>query len=111
MQCNKAIRIIARKIQKQGYNVKISYKSLKNLVGSVNYGSKIDLSEFSKLIGFQASFVPELFPGLIVTTEKCKVTVFRSGKINITGGKTIEEINSAYNVIYNYLFELYLKLL
>ncbi len=43
--------------------------------------------------------------------KKYKVTVFRAWKINTTGGKTIEEINSAYNVIYNYLFELYLKLL
>ncbi len=109
MHCNKAIRIIARKIQKQGYNVKISNKSLKNLVGCIYYGSKIDLPALTKLICIKASFEPEIFPGLIFTIEKCKATIFKSGKINITGGKTIKELNSAFDFIFEYLFQLYLE--
>ena len=111
MQCNKAIRIIARKIQKLGFKVKLSNQCIENLVGSVNYGSNIDLSKLSELIGFQASFEPELFPGLIFRTNKCKVLVFQSGKINITGGKTVEDIYSAFDIIFEYLFKLYLEAL
>jgi transcription initiation factor TFIID TATA-box-binding protein len=115
-QCNIASQKIAKPIQKLGYNVNIAEKSVKNMVGSIDYGSKIDLISLANSIGSNASFEPELFPGLIFSSKKlnandvdkqnCKITVFRSGKINITGTKTKEELNDAFSSIFYYLIEL-----
>jgi transcription initiation factor TFIID TATA-box-binding protein len=115
-QCIIASQKISKLIQNLGYNVNIAEKSIKNMVGSIDYGSKIDLSSLAKSIGSNASFEPELFPGLIFSSKKlnandgdkqnCKITVFRSGKINITGTKTKEELNDAFSSIFYYLIEL-----
>jgi len=110
------LKKISKFIQNLGYYVNIAEKSVKNIVGSIDYGSKIDLSSLAKSIGSNASFEPELFPGLIFSSKKlnanngdkqnCKITVFRSGKINITGTKTKEELNDAFSSIFYYLIEL-----
>jgi transcription initiation factor TFIID TATA-box-binding protein len=115
-QCNIASQKIAKSIQKLGYKVRLTDGSVRNLVGSIDYGSKIDLFALAKSIGSNASFEPELFPGLIFSSKKlnandgdkqnCKITVFRSGKINITGIKTKEELNDAFSSIFYYLIEL-----
>ena len=115
-QCNIVSQKIAESIQRIGYEVRITDRSVKNLVGSIDYGSNIDLFTLAKSIGPNASFEPELFPGLIFSSKKinikdgdkqnCKITVFRSGKINITGTKTKEELNDAFSSIFYYLIEL-----
>jgi transcription initiation factor TFIID TATA-box-binding protein len=69
-QCNVVSEKIAESIQKLGYNVKITKRSVRNTVGSIDYGSKIDLFELAKSIGSNASFEPELFPGLIFSSNK-----------------------------------------
>ncbi len=88
------------------------------MAGCYNYGSNINLSSLVKCIWFKASFEPETFPSLIYTTEKfqcenqckirdnCKVIVFRSGKINITRARCKDEINNAFDSLFNYLFDL-----
>jgi transcription initiation factor TFIID TATA-box-binding protein len=114
-QCIIASQKISKLIQRLGYHVNIAEKSVKNMVGSIDYGSKINLTSLAKNIGNNASFEPELFPGLIFTSQKlnvnegkpyCKITVFNSGKINITGVKTKEELNNAFCSIFQYLIEL-----
>jgi transcription initiation factor TFIID TATA-box-binding protein len=115
-QCNMVSQKIAQSIQNLGYDIKITDQCVKNLVGSIDYGSKIDLFALAKCIGPKASFEPELFPGLIFSSKKmnsndgdkqnCKITVFRSGKINITGTKTKDELNDAFSSIFYYLIEL-----
>ena len=103
-QCNIAIRKVARMIQKLGYEVKITNKEVNNMVGSFNFGSTIDLVALSTSIGQNASFEPELFPGLIFTVDKCKILVFRSGKVIITGVKCKIELNDAFETIFTKLF-------
>jgi transcription initiation factor TFIID TATA-box-binding protein len=103
-QCDIAIRKIARMVQKLGYQVKISNKRVTNMVGSFNFGSTIDLVELNTSIGQNASFEPELFPGLIFTDDRCKILVFRSGKIIITGVKCKKELNDAFEIIFIKLF-------
>lgn len=103
-QCDIAIRKIARMIQKLGYKVKISNKKVTNMVGSIDFGSIIDLEALATSIGQNASFEPELFPGLIYTESYCKILVFRSGKIVITGVKCKEELNNAFEIIFTKLF-------
>jgi TATA-box binding protein (TBP) (component of TFIID and TFIIIB) len=57
------------------------------------------LASLAKNIRRNASFESELLPGLILTSQKlnvneskqnCKISVFNSGKITITGVKTKE---------------------
>jgi TATA-box binding protein (TBP) (component of TFIID and TFIIIB) len=72
-----------------------------------NIGSKVlkfrVLQALAKSIGMDASFEPELFPGLIFSTDNCKLTAFRSGKINITGAKCEADLNEALNNFSKYL--------
>jgi transcription initiation factor TFIID TATA-box-binding protein len=105
LQCRDDSRKIARIIQKLGYDVKISNGKIENMVGSFDCGIKLDLTSLATKTGSKASFEPELFPGLIYTLHnKCKATLFRSGKINITGAKCEEELNDAFDNIFTYLF-------
>ncbi len=100
-------RKIVRIIQKLGYDVNISYGKIENMVGSIDCGIDLDLTSLASKIGSKASFETELFPGLIYTLHiECKVTLFRSGKINITGAKCEEELNDAFDNIFTYLFYL-----
>jgi transcription initiation factor TFIID TATA-box-binding protein len=107
LQCLDDSRKIARIIQKLGYDVKISNGRVENMVGSFDCGIDLDLTSLASKIGSKASFEPELFPGLIYTFHnKCKATLFRSGKINITGAKCEEVLNDAFDNIFTYLFYL-----
>jgi transcription initiation factor TFIID TATA-box-binding protein len=107
LQCRVDSRKIARIIQKLGYDVKISNGKIENMVGSFDYGIDLNLTSLALKIGSKVSFEPELFPGLIYTVfNKCKATLFRSGKINITGAKCVEELNDAFDNIFTYLFYL-----
>jgi transcription initiation factor TFIID TATA-box-binding protein len=103
-QCDIAIRKIARMIEKLGYEVKITNKEVTNMVGSFNFGSIINLEALTTSIGQNASFEPELFPGLIYKTDTCSILVFRSGKIIITGVKCKKELNDAFEIIFIKLF-------
>jgi transcription initiation factor TFIID TATA-box-binding protein len=87
--------------------VKISNGKIENMVGSFDYGIDLNLTSLALKIGSKVSFEPELFPGLIYTVyNKCKATLFRSGKINITGAKCVEELNDAFDNTFTYLFYL-----
>jgi transcription initiation factor TFIID TATA-box-binding protein len=108
-ECNIALFKIAKMIQKLGYKINLTDKNVKNMVGCYNFGFTIDLTSLAKCIGIKASFEPGIFPGLIYTTEKnqckirdnCKVIVFRSGKINITGARYEDEINNASDSLFS----------
>lgn len=52
-------------------------------------------------------YEPELFPGLIYKMEKPKVVllIFTSGKINLAGAKTKQQIEDAFQKIYPVLFK------
>jgi transcription initiation factor TFIID TATA-box-binding protein len=77
------------------------------MVESFDCDIDLDLTSLALKIGSKASFEPEIFPGLINTLHnKYKATMFRSGKINITGAKCEEELNDAFDNIYIYLFYL-----
>jgi transcription initiation factor TFIID TATA-box-binding protein len=87
--------------------VKISNGKVENMVGSFDCGIDLELISLASKTGFKASFKPELFPGLIYTLHnKYKATLFRLGKINITGAKCKEELNDAFDNIFTYLFYL-----
>jgi TATA-box binding protein (TBP) (component of TFIID and TFIIIB) len=74
---------------------------VRNIVVTASIGRKLNLIEFEKSASSprEIMFVPELFPGLKwrpYSSSKVTVIVFQSGKINITGLNSIDQIDSTY---------------
>jgi len=86
---------------------------IQNLVSHTNLFQEINLSKFADRYTGMCSYEPELFPGLrldISLKNRAKnvtacVNLFSSGKLVITGCKSIEDINEAYHEIL-FLFKL-----
>ena len=73
-----------------------------NIVASADFGSRVSLTDLyeSEKPHSLITFTPETFPGLKITLRKALVAiVFHSGKIIITGAKTMEDIQFAENKI------------
>ncbi len=66
--------------------------SIKNLVVSVELGVPLPLEKLASELP-TADYNPEQFPGLILRLDRDPPTllIFNSGKINITGSKSIEQ--------------------
>jgi transcription initiation factor TFIID TATA-box-binding protein len=80
-----------------GYDIVISDYKIRNIVATANLhelfpNMVLDLNEVYKLNLRKAVFEPELFPALTCTINDIKVIIFRSGKVNFTGGKNIFQI-------------------
>ena len=95
----KASRIFARKIQKHA-PIKTTFKnfSIHNIVGSFSMNHKIDIKSFYYSKAKNCLYVPESFPGLkykLYADENIIALVFGSGRIVITGAKTVEKVQEA----------------
>ena len=79
------------------------FAEVQNVVASVDLRCKIKLERAaSRLPGdVQVSYIPEQFPGVVVKIKKPKVSilVFSSGKLVVTGAKSVEMIEEAVEVI------------
>ena len=66
---------------------------LRNIVAVQNIGTTVDLEEMALIV--DGIYEPEQFPGLILRQDNPKVTylVFSSGKIVITGCKSLEDLD------------------
>ncbi len=64
---------------------------VQNIVASVDLKTDLDLEKLASLIE-EAEYDPDRFPALIVKLKKPKVSflVFRNGKVNCTGAKSVE---------------------
>jgi transcription initiation factor TFIID TATA-box-binding protein len=64
---------------------------VQNIVSSVDLGIDLDLVELESLLD-NAEYNPDSFPALIVKLKEPKVSflVFRNGKLNCTGAKSVE---------------------
>ena len=89
--------------------VKLSGFKTQNIVAScdMRFSIKLEalLEELQKYS--RCHYEPELFPGLIYKMEKPKVVllIFTSGKINLAGAKTKQQIEDAFQKIYPVLFK------
>jgi len=70
---------------------------VENIVASVNLAEKLDLDKINKEQPENVEYEPEQFPGLVysLTEPKTATLLFRSGKANCTGAKSIEDVNRA----------------
>ena len=76
-----------------------------NIVASADVGEQIYLPvlyENERLYN-NIMYEPEMFPGLILRAEKFTLTIFSSGKVNVTGCKKFEYLHDAEVYIKNIL--------
>ena len=104
-ECLLACRKYTRLLQKAGIRVCFHKFRIQNIVASASVGHPLKLYELSMEHGANVSYEPELFPGLVLRIMKPKVVflLFRSGKVVITGAKTMHEINNTYNKVYHHI--------
>jgi len=99
-------RLAARKYCRifQAVGIPVSFKNFKiqNIVASATVGFTIKLQEIADAYGPYVQYEADLFPGLILRSINPKLVflIFRSGKIVITGGKKIQDIQNTYYSLY-----------
>ena len=81
-----------------GYSCTISNFKIVNIVGTCSLHRQIELGSLSKLLEseYKCNFNPEIFPGLRLRLSDCSAVVFRTGKCNLLGGKSVEDLQAAY---------------
>ncbi|MBW3582837.1 MAG: TATA-box-binding protein [Euryarchaeota archaeon] len=78
--------------------------TIQNVVASTAIGEELDLDEISSAFD-EAEYEPEQFPGLVfrVKTPKTAALIFRSGKVVLTGAKSIADVETAIGIVCNEL--------
>jgi len=73
---------------------------VQNIVASTTFAEKIDLDVIAQSLE-EAEYEPEQFPGLVyrLRDPKTATLLFRSGKANCTGAKTIEDVRTTIEII------------
>ena len=92
-ELKKAVKIM------KGYDL-IKPKNIKpqvrNIVANTDFGKSINIERLARTIP-KSLYEPEQFPGLIHRIQGSVVAlIFASGKANIVGAKSYDEVNSAY---------------
>jgi len=103
-----AARKYARLVQRLGFpNVRFKNFKIQNMVGSVDVRFPIRLESLATEHEDYSSYEPELFPGLIYRMVEPKIVlrIFVSGKIVMTGAKSREQIQQAFENIYPVLLQ------
>ena len=97
-----AARKYCRLFQAVGIPVSFNKFKIQNIVGSAYAGFTIKLQSIAEDYGPYTQYEPDLFPGLILRSIKPKLVflIFRSGKIVITGGKHIMDVERTYHTLF-----------
>ena len=82
---------------------------VQNIVASASLGRELNLGAI--VIGLELEgmeYEPEVFPGLVyrIKDPKSAILIFSSGRLVITGGKTMEDCEKSVEVLLNKLKEL-----
>lgn len=82
---------------------------VQNIVASANLGKELNLGAIVvglKLEGME--YEPEVFPGLVyrIDDPKSAILIFSSGRLVITGGKTMEDCEKSVKILLDKLTEL-----
>jgi transcription initiation factor TFIID TATA-box-binding protein len=76
--------------------------AITNMVCSYDIGKRINLNKIVVTLNVEnIEYEPEQFPGLVYRIKDPKIValLFSSGKIILTGGKTLEDIKKGLDVI------------
>lgn len=79
---------------------------VQNIVASANLGRELNLGAI--VLGLELEgmeYEPEVFPGLVyrIDEPKSAILIFSSGRLVITGGKTVEDCEKSVEVLLNKL--------
>ena len=102
-----AVRKVVRELRKEGFIIRRSPKiEIVNLVCTADVGGSIDIEAASDILD-NTMYEPEQFPGMIYRMKEPKVVIlmFRSGKIVLTGGKSKDQVNEAFEKVISILTE------
>lgn len=99
-----AARKFGRMLRNVGFNVKMKTFTISNMVATMDCKFPIHLESLaSSQHKIFATYNPEVFAGLIYRVPakpRCTFLVFVSGKLVVTGAKSLENIKAAANYIY-----------
>jgi len=76
--------------------------NVQNMVASADLGTKLNLNAITLGLGMEnVEYEPEVFPGLVyrIKVPKIVVLIFSSGKLVVTGGKTVNDCEEGVQVI------------
>ncbi|MEW5937012.1 MAG: TATA-box-binding protein [Candidatus Thermoplasmatota archaeon] len=78
----------------------MSEVSIENIVASTVLADRLDLTQVALALE-GAEYEPEQFPGLVyrIKEQRTAMLLFRSGKANCTGAKTIENVKSTIQTV------------
>ena len=105
----KAARKVGKIIKSLKYDVKLCNFKIINIVSTCDAKFQIKLRQLYLKLNYKnknhknlCRYEPEIFPGLIFPMMSAQVTflIFKSGKMNILGAKTRNEIFEAFDKIY-----------
>ncbi len=98
-EVHKAVSILANSIAKLGFSIERTPKIIiQNFVATYDLGFKLNLTKTALELGLeQVEYEPEQFPGLVYRMKVPKVVLllFTTGKVVITGGKSVKEVKQA----------------
>jgi transcription initiation factor TFIID TATA-box-binding protein len=75
---------------------------VQNIVASANLGKELNLGAIVMGLELEGmEYEPEVFPGLVyrITEPKSAILIFSSGRLVITGGKTLEDCEKSVEVL------------
>ncbi len=74
--------------------------TIENIVASTSLAEHLDLSKIALALE-GSEYEPEQFPGLIYRLQEPKtaVLIFRSGKVNCTGAKNLDDVKKTIDII------------
>ena len=101
-----ASKMYAKMVKKVGFpGVKLQGFTIQNIVGSCDVKFPISLESLNTDHSIFSTYEPEMFPGLIYRMKDPKIVllIFASGKIVLTGAKTRQDIDKAFDQIYSVL--------
>lgn len=103
-QARYAARKIGRAVKRVGFQgVRLRNFKVTNFVASADVGFGVRLEHLSRSIGPLCAYEPETFPAAKYHLEipvKCYMSVFASGKVNLTGSTTRDGIYTAFEHLY-----------
>lgn len=105
-----AARRFARRLQKLGFNVKFINFRVVNVLGTCSLPFGIKINNFSKQYPQNASYEPELHPGVTYKIKPLKATlkIFSTGSITVTApcvANVQEAIEQIYSLLTDYKME------
>ena len=99
----KGLAIVIESLKKVGVvTLKEPRVVITNMVCSYNLGKYININKLSVTLNLEnIEYEPEQFPGLVyrIKDPRIVVLIFSSGKIILTGGKTLEDVKKGLDLL------------